>query len=161
MNGVLYMTPAPNIAHQDAVLSFAHYLLTYAQFPGLGRVFVAPCDVELAPNVVVQPDALVVLKAHKERITKTHIVGAPDIVVEVSSPGTATYDRHDKYDMYARAGVQEYWLVDPVAQVVEVLSLEDDEYQSLGVFEGQNGVISKVVPATSAVPVVKFFAAME
>ncbi|GAC1373020.1 MAG: Uma2 family endonuclease [Ktedonobacteraceae bacterium] len=161
VNGVLYMTPAPNIAHQEAVLSFGHYLLTYAQFSGLGKVFVAPCDVELAPNVVVQPDVLVVLNVHKERITKTHIVGAPDIVVEVSSPGTATYDRRHKYDVYLRAGVQEYWLVDPVAQVVEVLSLEDGIYQSLGVFEDQNLVISKVVPAISELSVAKFFATAE
>jgi Uma2 family endonuclease len=157
VNGVLYMTPAPNIAHQDAVLGFAHYLLTYIQFSGLGKVIVAPCDVELAPKVVVQPDVLVMLNAHKERITKTHVVGAPDIVVEVSSPGTATYDRHHKYDLYAHAGVQEYWLVDPGAQVVEVLSLEDGKYQSLGVFEDQDAVISKIVPAISEVPVAKFF----
>ncbi len=157
VDGVLYMTPAPNIAHQDAVLNFAHYLLMYAQSSGLGKVCVAPCDVELAPNVVVQPDVLVVLKAHLERVTKTHIVGAPDIVVEVSSPGTATYDRRNKYDLYARAGVQEYWLVDPVAHAVEVLSLEDSVYRSLGVFEGQDTIVSQIVPEISAVPVAKFF----
>ena len=157
VNGVLYMTPAPNAGHQDAVLRLAHYLLIYAEFAGLGKVFVAPFDVELAPNIVVQPDVLVVLKNHRERITKTRLVGVPDIVVEVSSPGTATYDRHDKYDMYVRAGVQEYWLVDPVAQVVEVLSLEDGAYQPLGVFEVQNTVISKVVPAISEVLIAKFF----
>ncbi len=157
VNGVLYMTPAPNIAHQDAVGRFLYHLLSYVEFPGLGKVCVAPCDVELAPNIVVRPDVLVVLKAHKEHVTKSHIVGAPDVVVEVSSPGTATHDRRSKYDTYARAGVQEYWLVDPVAQVVEVLSLEDGVYQSVGVFEDQNTVISKVVPKISEVPVAKFF----
>ncbi len=157
VDGVLYMTPAPNIAHQDAVARFVYYLMAYAEFSGLGKVFVAPCDVELAPNIVVQPDVLVVLKAHQERITKTHVVGAPDIVVEVSSPGTATYDRRKKYDLYAHAGVQEYWLVDPGAQVVEVLSLENGMYHSLGVFEGQCTIISQVVPEISAVPVAKFF----
>ena len=161
VNGVLYMTPAPNIAHQDAVGRFVYYLLSYVEFPGLGKICVAPCDVELAPNIVVQPDVLVVLKAHKERVTKSHIVGAPDVVVEVSSPGTATHDRRSKYDMYAHAGVQEYWLVDPVAQVVEVLSLEDGVYQSVGVFEDQSTVISKVVPGISEVPVTKFFATEE
>ncbi len=157
VDGVLYMTPAPSIAHQKAVARFVYYLMSYAEFSGLGDVLVAPCDVELAPNVIVQPDALVVLKNHRERITKTHIVGAPDVVVEVSSPGTATYDRRSKYDLYARAGVQEYWLVDPVAQVVEVLSLEDGEYQSLGVFEGQSTIASKIVSEISAVPVAQFF----
>ena len=161
VDGVLYMTPAPNIAHQKAVMRFVYYFMSYVEFSGLGNVFIAPCDVELAPNIVVQPDVLVVLKAHKERIKKTRIIGAPDLVVEVSSPGTATYDRRGKYDVYARAGVQEYWLVDPVARVVEVLSLEDGVYQSLGVFEDQNMVISKVVPAISEVPATKFFAPEE
>ncbi|MBA2677834.1 MAG: Uma2 family endonuclease, partial [Ktedonobacteraceae bacterium] len=54
VNGVLYRTPAPNIGHQGAVLRVAHYLLIYAEFAGLGKVFVAPFDVELAPNIVVQ-----------------------------------------------------------------------------------------------------------
>ncbi len=161
VNGVLYMTPAPGIPHQDAVGRFLYYLLSYVEFPGRGKVLVAPCDVELAPNIVVQPDVLVVLKAHKGRVTKSHIVGAPDVAIEISSPGTATYDRREKYDLYARAGVQEYWLVDPVAQVIEVLSLEDGEYQSLGVFEDQNTLISKVVPEISVVPVAKFFATEE
>ena len=158
VDGVLYMTPAPNIAHQDAGARFVYYLMAYAEFSGLGKVLVAPCDVELAPNIVVQPDVLVVLKAHQERITKTHIVGAPDIVVEVSSPGTVMYDRHNKYDLYALAGVQEYWLADPVAHFVEVLSLENGIYHSLGIFEGNDTVISRVVPGISAVPVAKFFA---
>ncbi len=158
VHGVLYTTLTPGIAHQDAVARILYYLLGYVEFSGRGKVSVAPCDVELAPNIVVQPDVLVVLKAHKGRVTKSHIVGAPDIAIEVSSPGTATYDRREKYDLYARAGVQEYWLVDPVAQVIEVLSLEDSKYQSLGVFENQDTVISKVVPEISEVPVVKFFA---
>jgi Uma2 family endonuclease len=157
VDGVLYMTPAPNIAHQDAVARFVYYLLAYVEFSGLGKVCVAPCDVELASNIVVQPDVLVILKAHQERVTKTHIVGAPDIVVEVSSPGTATYDRRKKYDLYAHAGVQEYWLVDPIAHFIEVLSLEDSEYRSFGVFEGQDTIISQIVPGISVVPVAKFF----
>ncbi len=161
VNGVLYMSPVPGAVHQDAVARFIYYLLSYVEFPGLGKVFVAPFDVELASNIVVQPDVLVVLKSHKERVTKSHVVGAPDVAIEISSPGTATYDRRVKYDLYARAGIREYWLVDPMAQVIEVLSLEDGEYQSLGVFEDQNTVISKVVPEISMVPVVKFFATEE
>ena len=161
VNGVLYITLTPDVAHQEAVVRFVYYLLSCVEFPGLGRVLLAPCDVELASNTIVQPDVLVVLKAHKGRVTRSHIVGAPDVAIEVSSPGTATYDRREKYDLYGRAGVQEYWLVDPVAQVIEVLSLEDGRYQSPGVFEDQNAVISKVVPEISEVPVANFFATEE
>ncbi|HZO74160.1 MAG TPA: Uma2 family endonuclease [Ktedonobacteraceae bacterium] len=156
--GVLYMTPSPNKSHQDAVLWFSHYLLLYVRIAGLGQVFVAPFDVELAPDVVVQPDIVVVLNAGLEKITPTRIIGPPDLVVEVSSPGTAGYDRHIKQDAYARAGIQEYWIADPAAQTVEVLLLEGGGYYSLGVFSGQMRLSSRVVPTITEVQVEQFFA---
>src|SRR5438874_2350731 len=82
VNGVLFMTPAPNISHQDAVGRFFLYLFTHVESARIGRVFVVPLDVELAPNVVVQPDVIVVLNANLDKITETRIIGAPDLVVE-------------------------------------------------------------------------------
>jgi Uma2 family endonuclease len=148
VNGVLYMTPSPSGAHQDAVLEIAAYLRDFVKHAGLGKVRVAPFDVELAHNVVVQPDILVVLNDHRDRIEESRIAGAPDLVVEVSSPGTSTYDRNTKYHAYARAGVIEYWIADPIAQTVEVLVLDFNnyQYQSLGVFRGKAVLSSQVLP---------------
>ncbi len=146
VNGVLYMTPSPSGAHQDAVLEIATYLRDFVKHTGLGKVRVAPFDVELAHNVVVQPDILVVLNDHRDRIEENRIVGAPDLVVEVSSPGTATYDRNTKYHAYARAAVVEYWIADPIAQTVEVLQLNLNLYQSLGVFRGKALLPLQVLP---------------
>src|SRR6266516_2454626 len=101
INGVLFMTPSPSGAHQDAVLEIAAYLRDHVKRAGIGVVRLAPFDVELAQNVVVQPDVLVVLNEHRDRIAENRIIGAPDLVVEVSSPGTATYDRNNKYYAYA------------------------------------------------------------
>jgi integrase len=56
VNGVLYMAPAPNLGHQGIALEIAAYLRKFVQKPGLGRVFIAPADVELGYNNVVQPD---------------------------------------------------------------------------------------------------------
>ena len=145
VNGVLYMTPSPSGAHQDAVGEIFAYLRDFVKRTGLGKVRVAPFDVELAHNVVVQPDILVVLNDHRDRIEENRIVGAPDLVVEVSSPGTATYDRNTKYHAYARAGVVEYWIADPIAQTVEVLQLNLNFYQSLGVFRGKALLPSQVL----------------
>lgn len=150
VNGVLYMTPAPNIAHQDAAFEIASYLRAHVKVSILGRVFMAPVDVELAPGTVVQPDVLVVLNASRNRIKENRIVGAPDLVVEVVSPGTAIYDRHEKYDAYAHAGVQEYWIADPGTRTVEVLALEASKYHSLGVFRGQAILPSQVLPEFAA-----------
>ena len=146
ISGVLYKLPTPNIAHQSSNGRFFFYLFMYIEVPGLGRVFHPPTDVELAPFVVVQPDLVVILKNHLNRITFQRIVGAPDLVVEVASPGTSGYDRNNKLNAYAAAGVPEYWIADPVGHTVEVLILEQGNYRTVGVFQGQVNLPSQVLP---------------
>ena len=146
IDGVLYMPPAPNIAHQSASNLFAFYLTMHVQMTGQGWVFSAPIDVELAPNVVVQPDVVVVLAANQGIIAPERIIGAPDLVVEIASPGTATYDRSKKLAAYERAGVHEYWIADPIARTVEVLLRDGDSYASKGVFAGKATLPSRVAP---------------
>jgi Uncharacterized protein conserved in cyanobacteria len=153
--GVLYMTPAPGTGHQSISARVVTFLVTHVEFAGLGRVFAAPVDVELAPDTVVQPDIVVVLSANLHRITPSRIIGAPDLVVEILSPGTAGYDRREKQDAYARAGVGEYWIVDPGAQTVELLTLDQGRYRSHGVFRGQARLPSSAI--TLPVPVERFF----
>lgn len=157
IDGVLYMPPAPDISHQGSVMRFAYHLLTRIEFAGLGKAYVAPTDVELEPGTVVQPDALVVLKANLHKITPSRVIGAPDIVIEVASPGTRKYDWHEKYRAYARAGVPEYWIVNPRLRTIEVLTLEGESYQSLGVFGGEQTVRSLVVPTIGEIRVEQFF----
>lgn len=146
VNGVLFMTPAPNMSHQDAVGQIFFYLQKHVRMAQLGKVYVAPFDVALSPKLVVQPDVAVILNANLEKVTTTRIIGAPDLVVEVASPSTAIYDRHNKLEAYASAGVPEYWIVDPASCTVEVLSLEDRKYYSLGIFQSKAILPSKVVP---------------
>ena len=153
--GVLYMTPAPGTGHQSISARVVTFLVTHVEFAGLGRVFAAPVDVELAPDTVVQPDIVVVLSANLHRITPSRIIGAPDLVVEILSPGTAGYDRREKQDAYARSGVGEYWVVDPGAQTVELLTLDQGGYRSHGVFRGQARLPSSAV--TLPVPIERFF----
>ena len=92
VNGVLVMAPAPDGPHQDAVLRIAHYLLVHIEFAGLGKVRVAPFDVELSSKNVFQPDVFIVLNAHLSRMQKKKMIGAPDLVVEVASPSTVLFD---------------------------------------------------------------------
>jgi Uma2 family endonuclease len=146
VNGVLYMAPSPSGAHQDAALEIASYLRTYIKLTGLGLVRIDPFDVVLSPKDVVQPDILVVLNANLGKVKDLLMIGAPDLVVEVASPGTATRDRNKKYHLYAQAGVPEYWIADPDAHTVEVLALEVGEYHSLGVYRGKATLPTQVVP---------------
>jgi Uma2 family endonuclease len=158
IDGALYaITPAPSVWHQKVVLRIARYLSTHVEDMGRGQVFIAPIDVELAYNVVVQPDILVILNEGKEKITPSRIIGAPDLVVEVSSPGTAGHDRREKQDAYAHAGIPEYWIADPLAQTVELLILDGAAYRSSGVFQGKISLPSSIIPALKEVLVEQFF----
>lgn len=157
VDGVLYMAPSPGRWHQKATGKLYKYLSDYIEDAGLGEVYMAPFDVELADDKTVQPDVLVILNDHLDMITENCIVGAPDLIVEVISPGSAGYDRREKQNAYARAGVPEYWLVDPAAHTIEVLSLEHHEYRSLGVFQGKAILPTRVI-ASFPVRVEQFFA---
>ena len=73
-----------------------------------------------------QPDMMVVCDQSKLRSNGVH--GAPDLVVEVLSPGTARYDKGHKKSVYERHGVREYWIVSPVERSVEQYVLEDGHF---------------------------------
>jgi Uma2 family endonuclease len=148
IKGVLYMAPSPNFGHQRSSVGFSFYLRLHVKNTGLGEIIVAPFDVELTPGgAVVQPDVMVILKDHLDRITNQKVEGAPDLVVEIASPATAGYDRREKQDAYAAAGVPEYWIADPASRTVELLVLaENNTYRSLGVFKGEIALPSTIIP---------------
>lgn len=157
VDGVLLMAPAPNPMHQSISGRLYFNLYQHVDLNGLGRVFYAPLDVQLAPNTVVQPDLLVLLNANLGKITKSRIVGAPDLVIEIAPPGTAAYDRLSKFQAYARAGVEEYWIVNPERRSIEVAFLRDGEYVVQGAFLDKDTLPSRIVPGIASVSVEQFF----
>lgn len=156
--GVLYMAPAPSDEHQNAATLISYYLVHHVQIAGLGKVRSTPYAVKLNASTVVEPDVVVVLKEHLSVITSKGVVGTPDLAVEIASPSTSTYDRQQKFLAYQKAGVPEYWLVDPIAYTVEVWTLEESKYQMLGIFKGKASIPSKIVPTIAEVHVEQFFA---
>lgn len=157
IDGVLYMVPAPNDFHQEIVALIISYLIPYIKHAGRGRVLGAPIDVVLEPGTVVQPDVLVLLEEGGMKRKPARTTRPPDLAIEVASPGTAYYDRHKKYAAYARAGVKEYWIVDPIKRDIEVFLLEGNEYYSIGTFSGEQVIPSLIVPDL-AIAVQRFFA---
>jgi Uma2 family endonuclease len=145
INGELRMTPAPNLAHQTSSLRIVHHLYILIEHSGLGRVFAAPVDVELGPATIVQPDIVVVLHGSAARLSEQRIIGPPDLIVEITSPSTASYDRREKRDLYANVGVREYWIADPASRSVELLSLDGASYRAEHVYRGQAVLPSAVV----------------
>jgi Uma2 family endonuclease len=147
IDGVLYMAPSPNEYHQVASSRITTYLNIYVDFNGLGLTLAAPFDVKLAFKTVVQPDVLLFLYKNGEIEELSEVVKRiPDLVVEIASPGTMKHDRQRKFQAYERAGIREYWIVEPNHRSIEVFALDARTYCKIGVFSGEQTVISQVVP---------------
>ncbi len=118
----LYLVPAPKTRHQRISLNLSAAIHQYVRQRGLGQVLEAPCDVVLSNEDIVQPDILFIRKAHAFLIGEANITGAPDLVIEILSAGTRKKDIELKRKIYARFKVAEYWIVDPDAETVEILT---------------------------------------
>ena len=116
------MSPAPRPPHQRIVLNVSAGLEQYLSGSPC-EPFIAPVDVYLAEDTVVQPDVIVVCRP--EAVTDEGIVGAPELVIEVLSDSTAYRDLNDKKALYETAGVSEYWIINPGIGSVMVWHRED------------------------------------
>jgi len=129
--GELIMPPHPTHTHQQTVGGLYRAMYDFVAEHDLGTVQFGPLPVRLWPGKIREPDILFVAKEHSDRIGE-HVYGPPDLVVEVLSPSTRRTDRLEKTVEYARAGVREYWIVDPYGQAVEVFILREGAYELLG-----------------------------
>ena len=129
LDGELVVSPAPNLRHQRVLARLYRALHEAIQEPGHGEVLFAPVDVKLSRTDVVQPDLLVVLVPDAARLNAKFLDGAPSLAIEVVSPGTGRRDRGLKKARYAAHGVREYWVVDPVDDVVDQFVLDGADYR--------------------------------
>jgi len=132
IDGVAYcMSPAPGRRHQE--LSGALFYQLFAHLKGKPcKVYDAPFDVRLSEQqdtsdnyieTVVQPDILVV--CDKFRLDDRGCNGAPDLIIEITSPSTAKMDLSVKFDLYQKHGVKEYWIVHPSEKTVMAFKLQE------------------------------------
>ena len=137
------MSPAPTDLHQALVLAIAMYL---RQIVPNGTVRLAPLDVYIDGLVVVQPDVFWVSDDNDQcvLVDGKYWRGAPTLVVEVLSPSTAQLDVGEKFDIYEKMGVKEYWLVDQ-ALFVQVYRLENGKFVRQGVFGLDDKFVSQVL----------------
>lgn len=126
IDGEMFVTPSPIVRHQTLVGRLFYLMYHHVEMHGSGQVFVAPLDVRLGEHTVVEPDLIFIAEERRDIVKEKFILGAPTLLVEVvSDPRT---DRVRKRDVYARAGVLEYWVVDPAADRVEVHRLVEGRY---------------------------------
>jgi Uma2 family endonuclease len=147
IGGDLYVSPAPSPEHQQADAELMYALMAFFKQNDLGRVYSAPIDL-LLPDLAspVQPDIIVILKEQLGIVKRRRIEGVPALIIEILSPGSIAYDRRTKYDLYAEAGVKEYWIVDPIHCTADVFVLRGNVYVPFGHF-GRDGMIqSELLP---------------
>ena len=127
-DGELIMSPSPSFNHQKIVLNFYRRLHEWVSKRKLGEVVTGPLDMVLSPHRAMQPDVAFIAQ-DRLGIIRRAIHGPVDLAVEVISLGNRNRDRIEKRDLYEQYGVKEYWIIDPEAQTVEVLYLEEGGYR--------------------------------
>ena len=145
-NGQPIALASPSQIHQEISMELSTQLHSYLRGKKC-KVYTAPFDVRLfekageSPenvDTVVQPDIMVVCDPSK--VDRHGVHGAPDLIIEILSDSTRRIDRLTKFNLYQRAGVREYWIADPSAQVVLVHTLEDGSYHSPVAYNGMASV---------------------
>jgi Uma2 family endonuclease len=146
IDGVLYKSPPPTIAHQDVLGELMVHMRQFVRKQKLGTVLAGPCGVRLPTQPVpFIPDILFVCRERRQILEERYVEGAPDLVVEVLSRSNADYDRTTKYQQYEQAAVLEYWIINCWDEMVAVYNLVDQRYQLTGTLRRGETVISQVM----------------
>jgi len=119
IDGEHYVTPSPNTRHQQISGNLFLLIGAWLEDHPIGEVLYAPYDVVFSEFDVVEPDLLYLSNERAAQVlTPLHAKGVPELVVEIGSKGTRKRDETIKRRLYERTGVSEYWLVDPMRDVV-------------------------------------------
>jgi Uma2 family endonuclease len=113
--------------HQDIKLYLTVMIKAFVEMTDAGLVRDAPFQVLLPDGQIYQPDIVFVANSNFDRVHETYLEGPPDIAVEIVSVETTAADRGDKFVAYESMGVREYWLIDPVRELVNLYHLGPDE----------------------------------
>jgi Uma2 family endonuclease len=146
IDGELFVTPSPLQRHQLVLANLLYYLTDFVKKHELGQVYPTPFDVVFSQYDVVEPDILYVSKARASVVTEKNVQGAPDLVVEVLSESTAKIDRTTKLKLYARYGVSEYWVIDPLAISAEIYRLGSGGYELAAQWDSTQSLTSSLFP---------------
>lgn len=138
----LYMSPAPTTSHQGIVTILSAELYLFINRKKLGLVFISPIDVYLNNKNAFQPDILFISNQNQSIVKDDGIYGAPDLVIEILSAGTKKLDLTKKKDTYEKAGVKEYWVVDPETHEAIGFRLIKGKYQE---FKRQQNKVSSLL----------------
>jgi len=146
IDGELFVTPAPSPKHQEIAGELFALLKAHVKARRLGKVYIAPVDILLEEHTIVQPDILFIRQERLGIVGEKKVDAAPDLVIEVLSPSTFYKDLRKKMGAYSQYGVQEYWIVDPERQTIEVHRRGSQALQLSRSFSSQETFESTLIP---------------
>lgn len=157
IDGVLYMTTAPSNFHQWIIRYLAYELGKPAEEQGLAVAAWSPIGVLMPGCDPVQPDFILIRKENIGIMRGGLIRGVPDLIVEVLSPGSRTYDEDVKLNAYAKAGVPEYAVIDPKERVLRYYHLRElGKYAEIKEYKVGENITFEAAPSIS-VPIAALF----
>jgi Uma2 family endonuclease len=147
INGVTIMAASPFGYHQKLSMKISFLIQLFLEKNPIGQILAAPLDVILEKDFnVLQPD-IIFIKNENSYIYHPdgHIHGVPDLLIEIVSPSSVPRDTVDKFRIYEKYGVNEYWIVFPEQKVVEIFTLQNGYYTLFCSTESKNDNIKSVV----------------
>jgi Uma2 family endonuclease len=156
IEGHLHEMPPPNWEHATTVMNLIALLLPVVSALG-GQLRTAPVGVFFPGADPVEPDVLVILPGSRAVGTGRGAEGPPDLLIEVLSPSNRAHDLLTKRALYGRAGVREYWIVDPERGTVGLLTLEGDALVTTQSVSGEETLTSPLLDG-AAFPLSAIFA---
>ncbi len=148
---IFKMSPVPNLVHQRLSGDIHGIIWSFLRDKKC-QVFSAPFDVRLPRKsranediiTVVQPDICVVCDPGK--LDDKGCIGAPDIVIEILSPGNSAKELRNKYEVYEESGVNEYWIVSPPQETLLIYLLENGKYKASRPLTTGDVATSEILP---------------
>ena len=148
INGEIFrMVPPHSRRHQQILRELLiEFTLYFRENSSEGEAYIAPFDVRLqAENKddddvynFVQPDITIVYD--KNKLDERGCKGTPDMIIEILSPSSVKLDRREKYYLYEKVGVKEYWIVDALNEFIEVFLFDENKFASFGVFTKEDTI---------------------
>ena len=150
---IFKMSPAPGTTHQRISRKLTGFMISAFKNHSC-ELFIAPFDVRLIDKkkskldqeiyTVVQPDLCVI--CDNEKIDERGAIGAPDLVIEILSPGNSNKEMKYKFDLYEEAGVLEYWIVNPADKTVFIYVLKENQFIGMHPLIEEDTIQSKLFP---------------
>lgn len=130
IGGELIMSPSPTPFHQRISRNLMRAIDEFVESTKLGWIFDAPLDVYFTDRDIYQPDLIFVRKERVHLIGRNKFNIVPDLVIEILSPSNAYYDLTRKKAIYCEHGVEEYWIVDPEEETIEIMVKDGSFYRT-------------------------------